>query len=108
MNSIKGRVIKLLTQEGTSANGEWKRTTVVIETANQYRNTVPVEFFSEVSVKEGDEVVAEFFAEGREWKGKYYANLAGNKITVEGNNTSPEPTPATAETTEEEDETLPF
>ena len=112
MNSIKGKVIKVDVQSGTSAKGEWKKTTVVVQTPNQYRNTIPVDFFVEVSTNVGDEVEIHLDIEGHEYNGKYYPDLSGKQLTVLSSGGS---TPANTPPTEEadvpatgEDSELPF
>jgi len=96
---VKGKVIKKLPLEsGTSKAGkEWKKQTIIIETAEEFNNTVAVSAF-------GDEKIAQMnkLEEGmmtsilcnvysREYNGKYYHNIDGYWFTnqtesVENNN----------------------
>jgi RecG-like helicase len=83
MNKVKGKVLNVSTKTGNGKNGEWKNTTVVVETSSNFNNTVPISFFNkEVNVKEGDEVEVEAYIGGREYQGKYYAQIDGNEISV--------------------------
>lgn len=94
MNKVSGKVIDIQTQSGKGKNGEWTRTTVVVETSSKYNNTVPVDFFNlNTDVSVGDTVEVEFYSEGREYQGKYYAQNSGQKVSVtssgDGNATPP-------------------
>jgi single-strand DNA-binding protein len=65
--------------------GGKKFQTVVFRTEGQYPQCIPVEF-GEKSIQHierlrvGDEAECEFSLRGREWNGKYFANLSGFKI----------------------------
>jgi hypothetical protein len=108
MNKVKGKVLNVSTKTGNGKNGEWKNTTVVVETASKFNNTVPISFFNkDVNVKEGDEVEVEAFIGGREYQGKYYAQIDGNEISV--TNSSGASTSSREEAFESEtNDTLPF
>lgn len=118
MNTVKGKVLKVETQTGQGKNGEWKRVTIVLETASQYNNVVPIGFFNpEFALPSaGTEVEIDFFVGGWEYQGKYYAQIDGNQLRIVGNNKTPEPqymtaTPANSSGIGEDDEEsddLPF
>lgn len=111
MNTVKGAVHAVLTQTGKGKNGDWTKKTVVVQTASKYNNLVPIEFFnSEANCSQGDEVEVEFFVGGREYQGKYYPQLDGNKVTVIGNPSVPTHQEAAAQmaAVEDEQDDLPF
>lgn len=110
--TIKGIVINVTKKTGTSPKGEWNNTTVVVQTEAQYRNVVPVSFFNkDVSVAEGDKVEVDLYVGGREYQGKYYADLDGDAVRVITTSSSmpANDMPPLATTPKEEDfEDLPF
>lgn len=107
--TIKGTVHNVETQTGTSEKGEWKRQTVVIKTSAEYKNLVPVSFFNkDIDVITGDKVEATAFIGGREYKGKYYADIDGDTITVEEKVQVKETTPPPAPVAVDESSELPF
>ena len=110
MNKLNGTVADVLNQSGTSNGNDWKRTTVVVETNAKYNNLVPISFFnSEFNVKKGDQVEVEYFVGGREYKGKYFPQLDGNKLDVVGAAaTEPPAAPEPPVVEEDADDDLPF
>ena len=115
MNKLKGKVIDIQTQSGTGKNGQWTRTTVVVETNSKYNNTVPVDFFNlDTDVSVGDSVEAEFYSEGREYNGKYYAQNGGQKLSVTSSGGGDATPPATQQQAEpapivgDDEDLLPF
>lgn len=111
MDVIKGKVLTQTTASGEGANGPWKRVTVVVETANRYNNTVPVDFFNpEFNVNNGDVVEVDYFPAGWKHEGKYYAQLGGNAIRVVGTGSAKPKAAATATAPEPigEPDGLPF
>jgi hypothetical protein len=108
MNKVKGKVLNVSTKTGNGKNGEWKNTTVVVETSSNFNNTVPISFFNkEVNVKEGDEVEVDVYIGGREYNGSYYSQIDGNEISV--SNSSGASTDSREEAFESEtNDTLPF
>jgi hypothetical protein len=114
MITIKGHVLDVQEQSGTSEKGDWKRVTVVVETADKYNNTVPVQFFNpEFSVKKGDEVEVRAYVGGREYKGKYFSTIDGRELSVlSGGQQAPPkaPTPSSPkeEAFENDTDDLPF
>ena len=113
MNQVKGRVLNVDTQLGSTEKGEWKRVTIVVETASKRNNTVPVGFFNpEFNLPDvGTEVEIDFFVGGREWEGKYYAQIDGSQLRVVGGNQISKPKhPMVSQSFDDitEDDSLPF
>ena len=115
MSTLKGRVLTTEVKQGQSKNGEWKRLQVVIETSSQYNNTVPVSFFNPEfnTPSNGSEVEIEYYIGGREYQGKYYAQVDGKTLTItssEDHQQSHAPTsqPEPLGVMEDEDSNLPF
>ena len=114
---IKGVVHDIQTKTGTNDKGQWTRTTLVVKTNQQYNNTVPVGFFNkEITVKAGDQVEVTAYVAGREYQGKYYAQIDGNEVRSLSPSTQPSETqpsqeftpPPVPQPTEEEISDLPF
>lgn len=96
MSKLKGKVLDVQTQSGTNTKGSWTRLTVVVETSSQFNNTVPVQFFNPAfqTPSKGQEVEIDYFVGGREYQGKYYAQIDGSQLVVTGGqveDTIPEP-----------------
>ena len=86
MSSFKGKAILI---EGTEQVTEKfrKRLIVVSDEHEEYPQTVPFTFVQDNvskldNVKEGDQVEVTYELRGREWKGKYFADIQGWKIEV--------------------------
>lgn len=108
--------------EGTSAKGPWRKAVAIFETEEQYPKTVAVGFFNakldEVTkIPLGSTCKVKFDIESREWNGKWYTNLNGYGIEVQGVAASAsqpqqqtnwdEPVPPLSQPEEEQDD-LPF
>lgn len=111
-NKLKGKVLDVQTQSGTNTKGSWTRLTVVVETSSQFNNTVPVQFFNPAfqTPSKGQEVEIDYFVGGREYQGKYYAQIDGSQLIVVGGSQSiPEPNFEPAGVADDiEDDQLPF
>jgi hypothetical protein len=91
---VKGKVIKKLPLEsGTSKAGkEWKKQTVIIETAEEFNNIVAVSAFGDEKIaqmnKLEDGMTATILCNvySREYNGKYYHNIDGYWFTNQSNN----------------------
>lgn len=107
MNTIKGKVVELQRETGTSAKGEWFKNLVVVDNGNKFNNLIPISFFGmDVDCAKGDEVEVSFYVGGREYKGKYYAQIDGHELKVlEGR---PTPVPEVSAPIGDEDDGLPF
>jgi hypothetical protein len=94
---------------GTSAKGEWSKTSVIIEERNggEYPDTVCLDVFNKPKelekLKVGEVVEVEYNGKVNEYNGKYYNSLNVWKVTVIGE------TKAQAQTeTEKPTDDLPF
>ena len=81
---VSGKIIVLGATEEIGASA-FKKRLVVIETAEQYPQKVPVEFVKDNTskldkYKVGDGVKIAINIRGNEYKGKYYVSLQGWKI----------------------------
>jgi len=82
--NIKGNIHLIGTTEEVGSNGFTKRL-VVIETQEQYKQTIPIYFVKDkISILDnyevGDTVDVSVNVRGNEYNGKYYVNLQGWKI----------------------------
>lgn len=72
---------------GTSANGEWERQTLVVETLADNPKRFPVDFFGKKKTKKlqtittDDYVEVIFEIEGREHEGRWFAQINGIDCT---------------------------
>lgn len=81
---ISGKIIVLNDTESIGTK-EFKKRLVVVQTDEQYPQTIPVEFTQDKTAllnnfSIGDFVKIGINLRGAEWKGKYYANINGWKI----------------------------
>lgn len=81
---ISGKIIVLNDTETIGAK-DFKKRLVVVQTDEQYPQTIPVEFTQEKTTvlnyyKVGDLVKIGINIRGSEWKGRYFANINGWKI----------------------------
>lgn len=126
--NVTGRVLQILPlQQGASKAGKpWKSLVFVLETGGQYPKKVPIKLFGEsvdkFPLQVGQEVTASLDLDGREWEGKWYAEIKAWNIVYAGAQTAqtaqvptathqPAPTaqPATpAPATPQESSNLPF
>lgn len=81
---IIARVSKILDlQKGESANGEWKRQSVLVtQTSNAYKDDLMIDFWNDKiqeiminNLKEGTNYDFEIIIKSREYNGKYYTNV---------------------------------
>jgi len=85
---IQGRVIVIGETEKISET--FSKRLVVVETNEQYPQTIPIEFIKDKTgsldnYNIGDEVKVHINLRGREWNGKYFLNAQGWKIEkIEG------------------------
>lgn len=106
---IKGKIIqKLDPVGGTSAAGnEWKKQSIIIETADNHPRKVCVSLFGERIAANpcevGDNVTARVDIESREYNGRWYTDVNAWSITVEDapamqftQQLAPQPTPQPA------------
>lgn len=86
---IEGKIVQILApQTGTSAKGEWKKQEFIVETQEQYPRKVCVGVFNDKiplsSFNEGAMVKVYVNVESREFNGKWYTNINGWKIELQG------------------------
>lgn len=76
---IIARVSKVLDlQKGESANGEWKRQSVLVtQTSNAFKDDLVIDFWNDKiqELKEGRNYDFEIVIKSREYNGKYYTNV---------------------------------
>lgn len=86
---IEGKIIqKLDPQTGTSAKGEWKKQDFIVETQEQFPKKVCIGVFNDKipldSFNVGTQVKVYVNVESREFNGKWYTNVNGWKIELQG------------------------
>jgi len=108
---VTGKIENILdTQTGTSKAGkEWKKTSFVVKTDDEYNNLYCFEIFGDEKVNnflqynsKGDVVDVDFNVKTNEWKGKYFTSLDAWKIFKADNSKQKE------EVAVEEEGDLPF
>ncbi len=86
---VTGKIENILeTQTGTSKAGkEWKKTSFVVKTDDEYNNLYCFNVFGDEKVNnflqynsKGDVVDVDFNVKTNEWKGKYFTSLDAWKI----------------------------
>ena len=108
---VTGKIENILeTQTGTSKAGkEWKKTSFVVKTDDEYNNLYCFDVFGEEKVdkflqynSKGDVVDVEFNVKTNEWQGKYFTSLDAWKVFKADNSKQKE------EVAVEEEGDLPF
>mgnify|MGYP003151391423 FL=1 len=108
---VTGKIENILeTQTGTSKAGkEWKKTSFVVKTDDEYNNLYCFDVFGDEKVNnflqynsKGDVVDVDFNVKTNEWKGKYFTSLDAWKIFKADNSKQKE------EVAVEEEGDLPF
>lgn len=112
---VIGKIIVLNDTETVGSAGTFKKRTLVVETDEQYKQSIPIYFVKDKtsvldSYKVGDSVVVGINIRVNEYNGKYYVSLNGWKINKQDNSKqSPEPKENTqVQKVEEEIDDLPF
>ena len=86
---VTGKIENILqTQTGTTKAGkEWKKTSFVVKTNDEYNNLYCFDVFGEEKVdkflqynSKGDIVDVDFNVKTNEWKGKYFTSLDAWKV----------------------------
>lgn len=112
-----GKII-VIGQTETKGAKDFKIRQIVIQTDEQYPQSIPVQFVQDKCVilnnyAIGDLVKIGINIKGSEWQGKYYSNISGWKIektdstTLTAQNHMPD-REAVASSDEEEEDDLPF
>jgi len=92
--NVKGKITKILnTQNGTSKSGkQWKKTSFVLQTDEEYNNLYCFDVFGEDKVEKfiqwnnvNDTVTVDFNIKTNEWKGKYFTSLDAWKVFRDDN-----------------------
>lgn len=84
---ITGKIIATLPERtGTSAKGEWKCASYVIETQEQYPKKVCFDVFgadriSQFAIKQGEYLTVSFDINAHEYQGKYYNSVRAWNVT---------------------------
>ena len=78
---ITGKIIHVLPERsGTSARGEWKTQSFVVETRDQYHRKMVFDVFGaerlqRFNIKSGDEVTVFFDIDAHEYQGRWFNNI---------------------------------
>ena len=85
MSEITGKIIKIGETETVGSAGTFKKRQLVIETDEQYKQQIPIDFVQDkTSVLDsyvvGDDVKVEINIRGNEHQGRYFCSLNGWKI----------------------------
>ena len=101
-------ILETLTGTSKATGKEWKKTSFVLKTDEEYNNLYCFEIFGEEKVdkflqynSKGDIVDVEFNVKTNEWKGKYFTSLDAWKVFKADNNKQ-------EESVVEEESDLPF
>tara|TARA_R100000808_G_scaffold3790_1_gene13032 strand:- start:36 stop:335 length:300 start_codon:yes stop_codon:yes gene_type:complete len=93
---ITARVSKVMDlQKGESANGEWKRQSVLVtQTSNAFKDDLVIDFWNDKiqELKEGRNYDFEIVIKSREYNGKYYTNVNCISVLKSMPETEDEPT----------------
>lgn len=124
--NVTGRVLQILPlQQGTSKAGKpWKSQMFVLDTGGQYPKKIPIKLFGDsvdkFPLQVGQEVTASLDLDGREWEGKWFAEIKAWNIVYAGaqsaqtataQTATPQPAPTaqpTTPATPQESSELPF
>ena len=100
--TVKGKITEIKEPiTGESANGTWKKTTLVIDTGSEFDNIMAFTVFGEEKVdnfvkynKVGDVVDVDFNVSTREWEGRYFTSLSAWKVFKANAEAAQVPSPA--------------
>jgi hypothetical protein len=91
---ISGKLVQVLpTQTGIGKNGEWKKNSFVIETADKFPKKVCIVAWKDLvdqvqQIPVGSQVNVSFDVESREYNGKWYTDVKAWKIVSGGTSNS--------------------
>jgi hypothetical protein len=120
MSEIVGKIIVLGETMTVGSAGTFRKRTLVVETDEQYKQTIPIDFVQDKcdvldSYKAGDSVKISINIRGNEYNGKYYVSLNGWRIEKDVlGSLSPQPgglpqnNPKQVASVEDEPDSLPF
>ena len=85
MSEITGKIIKIGETETVGSAGTFKKRQLVVETSEQYKQQIPIDFVQDkTSVLDsyvvGDDVKVGINIRGNEYQGRYFCSLNGWKI----------------------------
>jgi hypothetical protein len=109
---VFGKLIVLGETMTVGSAGTFKKRTIVIETDEQYKQTIPVDFVQDKTeilnaYKVGESVKIGINIRGNEYNGKYYVSLNGWNINKHDTNNA-SPSVNKKEPVAVEDDSLPF
>lgn len=87
---ISGRLVQTLpTQSGMGKNGEWKKCSFVIETADKFPKKICIIAWKDLvdqvqQISIGTELKVSFDVESREYNGKWYTDVKAWKVVANG------------------------
>jgi hypothetical protein len=99
---ISGRLVQTLpTQTGMGKNGEWKKCSFVIETADKFPKKICIIAWKDLvdqvqQISVGTDLKVSFDVESREFNGKWYTDVKAWKVVA--NNGSSSSGPASGDT----------
>lgn len=90
MSEVIGKVIHIGQTEIVGSAGTFSKRLIVVETAEQYSQKVPIDFVQDKcsildNYQIGNDVKVSVNIRGNEYNGKYYVSLNGWKIEKDGN-----------------------
>jgi hypothetical protein len=83
---LTGKLVQVLPlQSGTSARGEWKKQSIIIETEEQYPRKICILLWNEriasiVNIGPGELITASINIESREFEGRWYTDIVAWRI----------------------------
>lgn len=89
MSEVIGKVILIGNEEVVGSAGTFKKRLIVIETEEQYKQKVPIDFVQDKcaildNYQVGNDVKVSVNIRGNEYNGKYYVSLNGWRIENSG------------------------
>ena len=114
--TLAGEVVRIDGPQPVGDKGAVK-TTVLVRTAGQYPQEIPVEFWKDKAesvarqIAPGDEVEIAIDLRGREWQGRHYVSVQGWRVDLTGAGTgeAAEAQPAAeAQAEQPAEDTMPF
>jgi hypothetical protein len=110
---VFGKIIVLGDTMTVGSAGTFKKRTIVIETDEQYKQTIPVDFVQDKTeilnaYKVGESVKIGINIRGNEYNGKYYVSLNGWNINKHDTNNASQSVNKKEAVVVEDDTDLPF
>ena len=110
MSQVSGKIIVIGNVEVVGSAGTFKKRLLVVETEEQYKQKVPIDFVQDKcdildKYAIGDNVTVDINIRGNEYNSKYYVSLNGWKIAKTESNSQ---TKQVSEPTQVDKSDLPF